>query len=156
MNTYPLRSLASLCTSIAGGLFLGTVSFVTMLNGNGGPVTFMFGVVALGYLYSTLRSVHTICLVSDGSIHFARLLGTTRMYLDNISVIEGFRKNEYNGPVWKMRVRYGQHTITVDNFDDVPEFIKLVRTLAPTIHVQGEWPTLDPWGETTQDLSTSQ
>ena len=105
MNTYPLRSLASLCTSIAGGLFLGTVSFVTMLNGNGGPVTFMFGVVALGYLYATLRSVHTICLVSDGSIHFARLLGTTRMNLDNISVIEALRKKENNGPVRKNRVR---------------------------------------------------
>jgi hypothetical protein len=154
MNDYTVRTRSNLFITIVLSVVFGAIPMLTLVHGNGGPVTFIFGVATLWWLYSTLRSVHTIRVGSDGSIHFVRLLGTTRLFLRDISVLEGFRKNEYEGMVWKMRVRYGQSTITVPVFDGAPEFILLVRTLAPSVHVQGEWPLLDPWGTCVQDQAT--
>jgi hypothetical protein len=148
MNNYTVRTRSDLFIAIVLSMVFGAIPALALIYGNGGPVSAIFGVSTLWWLYSTLRSVHTIRVRSDGTIHFVRLLGTTRLSLQDISVLEGFRKNEYEGMVWKMRVRYGQNTITVRLFDGAPEFISLVRALAPSVHVQGEWPLLDPWGTT--------
>jgi hypothetical protein len=148
MNDYTVRARSSLFIAIVVSVIFGAIPVLALVHGNGGPVSAIVGVTTLWWLYSTLRSVHTIRVGIDGSIHFVRLLGTTRLFLQDISVLEGFRKHEYEGMVWKMRVRYGQNTITVPLFDGAPEFISLVRILAPSINVQGEWPLLDPWGTT--------
>ncbi|MBA3378944.1 MAG: hypothetical protein H0T93_08670 [Chloroflexia bacterium] len=86
--------------------------------------------------------------MSDGTIHFERLLGTIQVNVRDISVLEGLRKNEYDGMVWKMRIRYLGRTITLPLVPGVSAFISTVRTLEPRVYVQGEWPTLDPWRET--------
>ncbi len=106
------------------------------------------GGAALLACSTALRSVHTIHVQLNGTINFERLLDTVQVNVRDISVLEGFRKNEYDGMVWKLRILYRGQTITLPIFAGVPEFILAVRRLEPRVYVQGEWPTLDPWGET--------
>ncbi len=146
MNTYTVCTRLSLFVQMAMMLAFAAIPLVMAVNGKAGLVSFIFGIATLYGIYAALRSVHTIRVGSDGTVRFERLLGTIRVELRDISVLEGFRKNEYDGMVWKMRVRYRGSTVTVPFFPGAPEFISAVRALEPCVRVHGEWPTLDPWG----------
>ncbi len=89
-------------------------------------VPLIFGVVALLAGFTALQSVHTIHVDATGVIRFERLLDTIQINVRDISVLR-FPENEYDGMVWKMRIRYRGQTITLPVFPGVPEFISAVR-----------------------------
>ncbi|HYJ13468.1 MAG TPA: hypothetical protein VEW66_07750 [Thermomicrobiales bacterium] len=147
METFTVCTRQSLFINMLCIVAVGALPWIVLVNRGGGPVLFIFcGVTVVG-LIAVLRRIHTIRVGTDGTIRFERLLGTTCISLHEISVLEGFRKNEYDGMVWKMRVRYGRGTLTVPFFDEAPAFISMVRAVEPGIYVQGEWPLLDPFGD---------
>jgi hypothetical protein len=149
METYTVCTRLSLILNVTLIVVVGALPWIVLVNRGGGPVLFIFCVTTIVGLITVLRQIHTIRVGSDGTIEFERLLGSTRVRFGDISVLEGFRKNEYDGMVWKMRVRYRSGSVTVPFFDGAPEFISVVRALDPRVRVQGEWPMRDPWGKTT-------
>jgi hypothetical protein len=148
METFTVCSRSSLFVNMAMIAVCGVLPLIAMGNRGGSPILLLFGIAALLGLFAVPRSVHTIRVENNGTVHFERLLGTTGVNVRDISVLEGFRKNEYDGMVWKMRVRYRGCTVTAPFFDGAPAFISAVRALEPRVYVQGEWPTLDPWSQT--------
>jgi hypothetical protein len=124
----------------------GAVLLALFLWRGGGPIVFIGGIGTTIGVIAASRQVHTIRVYNDGLIEFVRLLGTTRVSVSDIVMLEGFRKNEYDGPVWKMRVTTWHTHLTVSDFPDVPTLLARICTIRPEINVRGEWPTLNPWG----------
>jgi hypothetical protein len=147
METFTICTRLSLFVNVLCIVPFGAILWSLLVYRGGGPVLLIACIAMVLGLIEVLRRIHTIRVGTDGMIRFERLLGTTCISLREISVLEGFRKNEYDGMVWKMRVRYSRGTLTVPFFDEAPAFISLVREVEPNVYVKGEWPLLDPFGD---------
>ncbi len=148
METFTICTRMGQFVQIAVIFAFGALPTVFLINGGGGPVSVIICAGVVLGIISVLRNVHTIRLERNGRVRFERLVSTIEVNVRDIAVLEGFRKNEYDGTVWKMRVRYRGGTVTLPFFVGAEEFALAVRALEPRVSIQGEWPTLDPWGKT--------
>lgn len=148
MESFIVRQRSSLFIQIGTLLAFGAGPTFFLIDRGGGPVSYIFCAGIVVAIVFGMRSVHTIRLERNGRIRFERLLGTLQVNARDIAVLEGFRQREYDDMVWKMRVRYRGGTVTLPFFEGAERFALAVRALEPRVYIQGEWPTLDPWGKT--------
>ncbi|HYI26071.1 MAG TPA: hypothetical protein VD767_11740, partial [Thermomicrobiales bacterium] len=95
METFTVCTRLSLFINVLCIVAFGALPWIMLINRGGEPVGWLFCVLTVAILIGVLRSIHTIRVGTDGTIRFERLLGTTCISLHEISVLEGFRKNEY-------------------------------------------------------------
>jgi hypothetical protein len=108
-------------------------------------ITALFmGLVVMVFVVAMVREVIEIRLASNGIIDFVRPIGTTRIPVRHVRVLEGELGSSYGKTIWKLRMHYAGGSVTFGQFERVMDFVRQIRAQNPSVEISGVWPMGPP------------